>query len=74
MRHGGEGTAIIVIEPLTSTASQLCWAGGVGERERRPRLAATATNSEAGAGDGDDASRVDSATALAAALSRAKGM
>ena len=55
------GEAFIVMQPFTSTASQLCWAGGLSERERCPRFATTTAHSEAGAGDGDDASRIDSA-------------
>ena len=34
----GEGTAVMVMQPSTSTVSQLCDAGGLSERERRPRL------------------------------------
>ena len=64
----------MVMPPSTSTASQLCDAGGLIERERRPRLGATTAHSEAGTGDGDAASMIDSSTARAAALSRAMGM
>jgi hypothetical protein len=63
----------MVMQPSTSTASQL-WVGGLSERERRPRFGITTAHSEAGAVDGDAALRIDSATARAAALSRAMGM